>query len=153
MKRLFLLVLLCVFSLALLSCGSQSKSNPGADVSGNWNVLLTEAGQTAPSYAFGLNFTKNTTTINGTEIAYTGATQFNTGCINYGGLTATGNTNGGSDITLHVNDPSTSSSFTLTGTANSSVTEIDMTFTATFGANGGNPACPAASGTAVLTRQ
>jgi len=153
MKRFAAVVLLCIFSLALISCGSQSTSNPGADVSGNWNVLLTETGQTAPSYAFGLNLTKNTTTITGSEITYTGGTQFNTGCVNYGHLTVTGNSTGGSAITLVVADSSTNSTFTISGDAVSGVTQINGNFAATFGPNGSNPACPNTNGSAVLTRQ
>lgn len=153
MKRVFSTSLLVILSFALLSCGSTSKSNPGANVAGKWNAVLTETGQTTPSYAFGINFTKDTTIINGTEIPYTGGTQYNTACVNYGGWTATGNTNGASVITLVITDPSTHSNFTVSGSADATVTEINGTFTATFGANGNNPACSGTSGSILFTRQ
>ena len=153
MKRFFAVGWLVFFLITLLGCGSQSRSPVGADVTGKWNALLTESGQMSPSYAFGMDFTKNTSNIFGSEIAYTGGTQYNTGCINYGGLTATGNTNGSSVITLVVNDPSTNSSFTISGTADSAVTQINGTFNATFGPNGNNPTCPSTSGSVLFTRQ
>ena len=153
MKSLCLAVVFVVCSFVLVSCGSTAKSNPGADVTGNWNVDLTESGQAVPSYSFGLRFSKNTTNITGTEIAYTGGTQHNTGCVNYGGLTATGSTNGGSVITLLVTDPSTHSSFTISGTADAAVQQVNGTFDGNFGANGSNPACPSTNGTAALKRQ
>jgi hypothetical protein len=153
MKRVFSIFLLVVFSIALLSCGSTSSSNPGANVTGKWNAVLTESGQATPSYAFGMAFTKDTTIINGSEITYTGGTQYNTGCVNYGALTATGNTNGGSIITLVVTDPSTNSSFTISGSADSTVTQINGRFSATFGPNGSKAACPGTSGAILFTRQ
>ena len=153
MKRTFAILLLCPFVLLLVACGGQSSSVPGADVTGKWNAVLTEQGQTTPSYAFGMQFAKNTTNIFGSEIAYTGGTQYNTGCIDYGQLTATGDTNGGSLITLVVTDPSTNSSFTISGTADSAVTQINGTFNATFGPNGGQAACPSTSGSVLFTRQ
>ncbi len=153
MKSFFTIFSVALLLLAWTSCGSQSQSPPGANVTGNWNAVLVESGQTTPSYAFGMQFTKNTSNIYGSEIAYTGGTQYNVGCINYGGLTATGNTNGGSLITLVVTDPSTHSSFTISGTADSAVTQINGTFNATFGANGSNPACPSTGGSVLFTRQ
>jgi hypothetical protein len=150
-RILTLCVLVC--ALFLTSCGSEQRSNPGADVSGNWNVVLTETGQSTPSYTFGLAFTKNAATISGSEIAYTGGPSVNTGCINYGQLTASGNTNGGSVITLMVTDPSTHSSFTITGTADSGITQINGSFQTSFGANGSHPACTNTTGTVQFTRQ
>ncbi len=153
MKHLFALILFVFLMGTLLSCGSQQASNPGVDVTGNWNAAFLESGQTTPSYGFGMAFTKNTTNIYGTEIPDTSGAQYNAGCINYGKLTAQGNTNGGSVITLVVNDPTTNSSFTISGSANSGVTQINGTFNATFGANGSSPACPSTTGTVLFTRQ
>jgi hypothetical protein len=153
MKQVFSVFVLVLLFFALVSCGSQASSVPGADVTGKWNAVLTDNGQTSPSYTFGMAFTKNTTTINGTEITYTGGTQFNTGCVNYGNWTATGNTNGGSVITLVVTDPSTNSSFTISGSADSTVTQINGTYTAHFQPNGTQPACADTNGSVVFTRQ
>lgn len=153
MKRYVSAVAVCVVASVIMSCGSQSTSNPGANVTGNWNALLTENGQATPSYSFGMAFSKDTTVITGSEIAYTGPLVYNTGCVNYTGLTASGNTNGGSVITLVVTDPSTNSRFTISGTADSTVTQINGTFSATFGPNGSKAACPQTSGTVVFTRQ
>jgi hypothetical protein len=153
MKRLGSVLLLVFCVSVLISCGGQASSNPGVNVTGNWNATFTESGNTTPSYAVGLSFTKNTTVISGTEVAYTGGTQYNTGCVNYGGWTATGNTNGGSVVTLSIHDPSTNSQFTVSGQANSAVSEIDGTFQASFGANGSNAACPSTTGTVVFTKQ
>jgi hypothetical protein len=154
MTRLWSVLLLVFCISALISCGDPARSSPGVDVSGKWNATFTENGNAIPSYAVGLSFTKDTTVISGTEVPYTGGTQYNTGCVNYGGWTATGNTaNGGSTITLSVHDPSTTSGFTISGQANGTVSEIDGTFQATFGANGSNPACPSTTGTVVFTRQ
>jgi hypothetical protein len=155
MKRFLLLLAVISLSAAMVGCGSQATSNPGVDVTGNWNVIVTQNGQSTPSFTFGLAFTKNTTNIYGSEIAYTGGTPYNIGCINTGTgkITATGNTNGGSVITLVISDPTTSSSFTFSGQADASVTEINGSYNATFGANGSNAACPAESGTIVFTKQ
>jgi predicted small secreted protein len=153
MKRISLAFFFVVCSLFLTSCGSTAKSIPGADVTGNWNVDLTETGQTVPSYSFGLRFTKNTTNISGNEIAYTGGTQHNVGCVNFGGLTATGGTNGASVITLVVTDPSTHSTLTVSGTADAAVQQINGTFDGSFGANGSNPPCPSTNGTVLMNRQ
>jgi hypothetical protein len=153
MKRVFSILLLVVVGAALLSCGSQSTSPPGANVTGSWNAVITGNGLTTPSYTFGMSFTKDTTLINGTEIPYTGGTQYNPGCINYGSLTATGNTNGGSLITLIVTDPTTNSSFTISASADATVSQLNGTFNATFGANGSKAACPQTSGTVQFTRQ
>ncbi|WP_041855548.1 hypothetical protein [Candidatus Korobacter versatilis] len=153
MKRLFLLVAIAVCTLGLGSCGSQAKSNPGVDVTGNWNVDLTQNGLASPSYSFGLKLTKNGATISGTEIAYTGGSAFTNGCINLGGLTATGNTNGGNVVTLIVKDASTNSSFTISGTADSAVAQINGNFTSSFGANGSNPPCADEDGTVLMNRQ
>ena len=147
---------ICVFVCGFLlvtSCGSQSRSNPGVDITGNWNAVLTASGQSTPSYTFGMAFTKNAATIAGSEIAYTGGATYNTGCINYGRLTASGNTNGGSVITVMVTDPSTNSSFTVSGTADSGVTEINGDFQTSYGANGSQPACTNITGTIQFTRQ
>lgn len=144
------LALVCLFGA---SCGSTSRSNPGVDITGNWNVDLTEVGQSSPSYSFGLKFTKNAATISGTNIPYTAGPAHNTGCVNFSGMIATGSTNGGSVVTLVVTDPSTNSSFTLSGTADSSATQINGTFQATFGPNGSSPACPATNGTLLMNRQ
>ena len=153
MRRLCSVLLLLACGAALMSCGGQAKSNPGVDVTGKWNATFTENGNAAPSYTVGLSFTKDTTVISGTEVSFTGGTQYNTGCVNYGGWTATGNTNGGSVITLSIHDPSTNSEFTVSGQANAAVSEIDGTFQANFGANGSNAACPSTTGAVVFTRQ
>ena len=153
MKRVLTLLLVMVAGIALTGCGGQSKSSPGADVTGKWNAVFTENGAAQPSYTVGLSFTKNTSVISGTEVSYTGPTQYNTGCVVYGGWTATGNTNGASVITLSVHDPNTNSEFTISGQANAGVTEIDGTFQANFGPNGGSPACAGTTGTVVFTRQ
>jgi hypothetical protein len=153
MKRVFSVFLLVLLSIAVVSCGSQASSNPGVDITGKWNAVFTENGQTTPSYTVGMNFTKLTTTITGSEVPYTGGTTFNTGCVNYGGWTATGNTNGGSVITLVALDPSTQSRFTISGSADTTVTQINGTFSATFKPNGTQPACGDASGNVVFTRQ
>lgn len=145
-------VVVCAF-LVMAGCGSEQRSAPGADITGNWNAVLTATGQSTPSYTFGMKFSKNAATIAGSEIAYTGGPTYNTGCINYGHLTATGNTNGGMVITLVVTDSSTNSNFTITGTAVSSVTEIDGNFQTSFGANGSQPACTNTTGTIQFTRQ
>jgi hypothetical protein len=145
-------VLVCVILLTA-SCGSEQRSIPGADITGKWNVVLITTGQTAPSNTFGMSFTKNAATISGSEIAYTGGTTYNTGCINYGRLTASGNTNGGSVITLMVTDPSTNSSFTISGTADSGVTQINGSFQTSYGPNGSQPACTNTTGTIQFTRQ
>ncbi len=153
MKGIFsaFVVFLCIAWLS--SCGSQSKSNPGVDISGNWNVDLTESGQSTPSYSFGLKFTKNAATITGSEIAYTGGTPPSTTCINYGGLTASGSTNGSNVVTLVVKDPSTNSTFTISGTADAPVAQINGSYTGTFGANGSNPPCSSSEGTVLMNRQ
>ncbi len=153
MKRIFLALVIVVCTLAMGSCGSEARSNPGVDVTGNWNVDLTEIGLAAPSFSFGLKFSKVGRTITGTEIAYSGGSAHTNGCINLGGLTATGSTNGGNVVTLVVKDPSTNSTFTVSGTADSSVSQITGDFTVKFGANGSTPACADANGTTLMNRQ
>lgn len=153
MKRVFSALLLGIVCLALASCGGQAHSNPGVNITGNWNVVFTQNGDSAPSYTFGMNFSRNVTVIVGSEVPYTGGTVYNNGCINYGKLNATGNTNGGSVITMTITDSSTNSQLTISGTANANVTQINGTFNATFGANGSSPACAAQTGTVEFTRQ
>jgi hypothetical protein len=153
MRRVGSVLLLVACMGTLISCGGQATSVPGVDVTGKWNATFTETGNNTPSYTVGLAFTKDTTVISGTEVTFTGGTQYNTGCVNYGGWTATGNTNGASVVTLSIHDPSTNSSFTVSAQANASVSQINGTFEATFGANGSNAACPATSGSVLFTRQ
>lgn len=140
-------------ALVLGSCGGQSHSAPGADVTGKWNAVFTENGAAQPSYTVGMSFTKNTSVITGSEVAYTGSTEYNTGCVVYGGWTASGNTNGGSVITLSLHDPNTNSEFTISGQADAGVTQINGTFQAKFGPVGTQAACAGTAGTVLFTRQ
>ena len=153
MKRLWLAFAVVLCTLGWSSCGSEAKSNPGVDATGNWNVDLTVNGMATPSYSFGLKLSKNGATISGTEIAYSGGTGHTDGCINLGSLTATGSTNGGNLVTLAVKDSTTNSSFTISGTADSAVSQINGNFTAAFGANGSHPACTDSNGTVLMNRQ
>ncbi|HEY3928361.1 MAG TPA: hypothetical protein VGL89_08305 [Candidatus Koribacter sp.] len=153
MKRIWWIFAVAVLSLGLAGCGSQATSNPGVDISGNWNAFVTQAGQSSPSYAFGMKFTKDTSVVTGSEIAFTGGSQPNTGCINYGSLTASGNVSGGSNVTITLTDSTTNSSFTINMTPNSGVTQMQGDFNAVFGANGSNAACAGESGTVLFTKQ
>lgn len=153
MKRVFALLWLALFFLSLAGCGGQSTSNPGVDISGNWNAYITQAGQNSPSYAFGMQFSKDQAVVTGTEIAFTGSPQPNTGCINYGKLTASGNVSNESTVTVTVTDPTTSSSFTISMSPNSQLTQMNGNFNAVFGANGSNPACAAESGSVFFQKQ
>ncbi len=153
MKRVITLSWLGILCVALAGCGGQATSNPGVDISGNWNAYITQAGQTTPSYAFGMKFSKDQAVITGSEITFTGSSQPNTGCINYGSLTASGNVSNESQVTITVTDPTTNSSFTIDMTPNASVTEMDGNFNAIFGANGSSPACAAESGSVTFTKQ
>ena len=153
MKRSWSVIAVAALFLGLAGCGSQASSNPGVDISGNWNGYLTQAGDSSPSYAFGMQFTKNTSVVSGTEIAFTGGSQPNTGCINYGKLTATGNVSSQTNVTITVTDPTTNSSFTINMSPNAGVTQMQGDFNSVFGANGGNPACAAETGTVLFTKQ
>lgn len=153
MKELFTALLFAGLALAVTGCGSQARSNPGVDVSGNWNIQLTEQGQSSPTFAFGMALTMNTSNIYGTLISYTGGTQPTTMCINYANLALTGTTNNGSQLTMSIVDTSTNSNFTVNAKPNSAVTEMVGSYNAVFGANGSNPACAAQSGTVLFAKQ
>jgi hypothetical protein len=139
--------------LLVSGCGSEPRSNPGANVTGKWNAVMSVNGQNTPLYTFGLDFTMHAATISGSEISYTGGATYNNGCINYGQITASGNTDGASLITLKVTDPSTNSSFTVTGSADPTATQINGTFQTVYGPNGSQPACANTEGTILLNRQ
>ena len=153
MKRVLPILTVALVTGMLLSCGSQASSSPGADISGNWNAVFTANGQSTPTYTFGMSFSKVTSTITGSEIPYTGGSVVPTSCVNYGKWTATGNTNGGSVITLAITDPSTMSSLTVSASADATVSTINGTFSANYKANGSSPACTDDAGSVVFTRQ
>lgn len=153
MQRVFPLLVVIVLACALVSCGSQASSNPGANITGKWNAVFTVNGQSTPTYTFGMSFSKITTTITGSEVAYTGGSVVPTSCVNYGNWTATGNTNGGSVITLAITDPSTHSSFTVSASADATVSTINGTFSANYKPNGSTAACTDDAGSVVFTRQ
>jgi hypothetical protein len=153
MKRVFPILVVVLLTCALVSCGSQASSNPGADITGKWNAVFTVNGQSTPTYTVGISFSKISTTITGSEIAYTGGGVAPSSCVNYGNWTATGNTNGGSVITLAISDPSTQSTFTVSASADATVTTINGTFSANYKPNGSQPACTDDAGSIVFTRQ
>ena len=128
------LVASCVL-LCLCGCGGSSGGDSGsgsggsglANVSGNWNVELTDTGASHPTYTFGLKISQGGDSLTGQSIPYTGGSTYGTSCLNVSDLTAVGNLSGQS-VSFTITDPYYGGVILVSGGLNQASNEIQGTF-------------------------